>query len=99
MTDDDLTKLEKKLKIKLPEQYREVLKTLGARFREYECFQEFDASFYVNPLDVIRINAQERSKDSGTVEAFPEWWKIFVLVGTNGAGGYYCVRLDNRPGL
>ena len=38
---------------------------------------------YLDPKDVIRTNKLERPKDSGTGYAFPQWWKTFVLVGTN----------------
>ena len=36
----------------------------------------------------------ERQSGAGTEYAFPNWSKTFFLIGTNGAGDYYCLRLQ-----
>jgi hypothetical protein len=35
----------------------------------------------------------------GTSDAFPKWWQQFFLIGSDGGGGYYCLRLDGVPGV
>ncbi|MGE3808130.1 MAG: SMI1/KNR4 family protein [Gemmataceae bacterium] len=98
MTDKTLAQIEAKLKVKLPAQYGEVIRRLA----ELQAAAQFDdelSGFFLTAEDVITYNKLERRPDSGTGYAFPKWWKTFVLIGTNGAGDYYCLRLDNQPGL
>lgn len=92
----DLAKIERKLKVKLPESYRELMVARGA---EPAAGSDIGQPFYLDAGMVISANEAERPDSSGTGYAFPNWWETFLLVGDDGAGGYYCVRLDNKPGV
>ncbi len=48
---------------------------------------------------IIKNNLLEREQNSGTGCAFPRWWEEFFMIGTNGGGDFYCLRLDNKPGV
>src|SRR5258708_7160101 len=51
-------------------------------------------SLYLDTAEVIKTNLWEREKgELGADYVFPGWWKTFFLIGTNGAGDYYCLRL------
>lgn len=99
MTEQDLSRIEGKLKITLPKAYRQLMLSRASKLKEAGCFNDYLSPFYLDPKEIISANQQERPKDSGTGYAFPKWWQTFFLVGTNGGGDYYCLRLDNKPGV
>src|SRR5262249_2203051 len=99
MTEKDLAQIEAKLQITLPKEYREMILSRSAELKALGCFDDDLSTFYLDPKAVISTNKLERPKDAGTAYAFPKWWETFFLVGTNGAGDYYCLRLDNKPGV
>lgn len=54
----------------------------------------FDDLLYLDAQQVIDVNLSERQQNAGTESAFPGWSKTFFLIGTNGGGDYYCLRLE-----
>ncbi|MFN0020507.1 MAG: SMI1/KNR4 family protein [Pirellulaceae bacterium] len=99
MTEGDLTEIESKLSVVLPEKYRDLMLARAEILRSSGCFNSELSRFFLERDKIIRFNIMERLSDSGTGDAFPNWWEEFLLVGTNGAGDYFCTRLDNKPGL
>ena len=99
MTEKDLSQIENRLKITLPNEYRALMLARAAELMEAGCFGDDLSAFYLHPKQVVQANKLERPKESGTGYAFPRWWETFFLVGTNGGGDYYCLRLDNKPGV
>lgn len=99
MTDADLNRIEAKLRITLPASYR---KLMGTRAEELKgltheirgkTYGWFDYLLFLSAKQVIDVNLAERKTISATEEAFPKWSKTFFLIGTNGAGDFYCLRL------
>jgi hypothetical protein len=70
----------------------EELKSLTYEVRG-ETWAWFENMLWLEPDEVIDQNLSERESDAGTEYAFPEWSKTFFLIGTNGAGDFYCLRL------
>lgn len=99
MTEGDLAEIESKLRVVLPEKYRELMLARAEILRSSGCFKGELSRFFLDRDKIISFNTMERLSDSGTGDAFPNWWDEFLLVGTNGAGDYFCLRLDNNPGL
>jgi uncharacterized protein (TIGR02996 family) len=99
VTEKELSRIETSLKITLPDAYRKLISEQAGALKESRAFDGDCPSFSLDAKEVIRFNKAERPKDSGTGYAFPKWWSTFVLIGTNGGGDYYCLRLDNKPGV
>lgn len=99
MTESDLARIAAALGIELPQAYRDLMRSRGASLRESGRFDDDLSSFAMDPAEVIDCNLLERPRESGTGYVFPDWWQQFFLVGTNGAGDYYCLRLDDSPGV
>jgi hypothetical protein len=99
MTEQDLARIESRLKIALPTAYRDLVLQRSGELKEAGGFDDELSPFYLDPDAVIRANRQERPKDAGAGYAFPKWWHTYFLVGTNGGGDYYCLRLDDKPGV
>jgi hypothetical protein len=99
VTESDLNRIEKRLGITLPKAYRELMRTRAEELKGLthqirgETYRWFDELLYLGADEVIEVNLSERQPDAGTEEAFPKWSKSFFLIGTNGAGDYYCLRL------
>lgn len=100
MTDADLNRIETRLGIALPVPYRELMRTRAEELRGLtqeirgvtHCW--FDELLYLDADEVIEVNLSERQPDAETEFAFPNWSETFFLIGTNGAGDYYCLRLN-----
>jgi hypothetical protein len=30
---------------------------------------------------------------------FPGWWRKYFIIGSNGGGSYFCLRIDGTPGV
>ena len=99
MTDRDLAEIESKLKIALPNEYRDLILTHAETLHSCGCFSGDLPRLFLDPAQIIEFNITEKLSDSGTEDAFPNWWREFVLIGTNGAGDYFCLRLDGTPGV
>jgi hypothetical protein len=99
VNEQDLSRFEAELKIALPQAYRELVLARAAELKSAGCFDDSLSAFWIDPDEVVEANKLERPQHSGTSYAFPRWWETFFLVGTNGGGAYYCLRLDNQPGL
>ena len=99
MTEQELIGIEANLKIALPTEYRDLMLACGASLRTAGCFSGDFSRLCLESSQIVSDNQLERAKDSGTAYAFPEWWKKFFLIGTNGAGDYFCLRLDDTPGV
>jgi hypothetical protein len=99
MTEDELSQIEAELRVTLPREYRELMLERSGELRACGCFGEALSELFLDAPEVINENTIERVQDSGTSYAFPNWWTTYFLVGTNGGGDYYCLRLDNEPGV
>src|SRR5262245_36095819 len=101
----DFDRIEQDLQITLPQEYRAVMAALADELRlvtyvvdgESRCW--FDEQLYLEAQALIDTNLTQRKRYSGTDFAFPNWWRTFVLFGSNGGGDYYCLRLDGQPGV
>ena len=98
MTEPDFLRIEAELSITLPPSFREAMGPAADRLADMEWFGE-DSCLYLEPEHFISANLQERPRDSGTSETFPNWSETFFMIGTNGGGDFYCLRLDGTPGV
>jgi hypothetical protein len=101
MTEEGLKRIEGGLAITLPKEYRELMLSRGAELRQLNKdtggrLREF---IEASANDVLILNCTERKPISGTTGAYPKWWEQFFLLGTDGGGGYYCLRLDGVAGV
>ncbi|VTR95755.1 : SMI1_KNR4 [Gemmata massiliana] len=101
MTEDALKRIEGGLAIILPAEYRNFMLARGAGLREFNkaCGRRLAEALDLTANDVLITNCTERKPGSGTADAYPKWWQTFVLIGTDGGGGYYCLHLDGTPGV
>jgi hypothetical protein len=104
MQDTDFARIEVELGITLPSEYRRVMATAAPELVELitdyrGVVNDADEAVFLNPDTVIEFNLSERGEDAATGDAFPDWEQTFFLTGTNGAGDFYCLRLDNEPGV
>lgn len=99
MNESDFANIQQQLGITLPPSYKALLLS---RFQELQASGAFDddlSRLFLNSTLVIHFNVDERGDDAGTPSAFPQWWKTFFLIGTNGAGDYYSLKLDGSPAV
>jgi hypothetical protein len=105
MTKADLTRIGDELGISLPQEYCDLMLSRAEELKAvtYEINGEtctwFEDSLFLNPEDVIDANRIERKPDSGTGCSFPKWWEAYFLIGTDGGGGFYCLRLNGKRGV
>lgn len=99
MNDADLDKIEAKLKLQLPNAYRTMMRTTGERIVAAYGPDKGMATIFASIEQIVSANKEERRPKSETRAAFPKWWETFFLFGTNGAGDYFCLRLDGKPGV
>jgi hypothetical protein len=99
MTEDSLLDIESRLGIRLPESFRELHLHHADRLRTLDWSGEALTPLFLTAEHVIAPNIEERRAQMGTACAFPNWWKSFVMIGTNGGGDYYSLRLDNTEGV
>lgn len=98
MNDADFATIQETLGLKTPDEYRNLLAARGDEFRSLGCFADPFSVLFADVKTVIDVNRSERM--SGAIEySFPNWGQKFFLVGTDGAGNYYCLHLDNSPGV
>lgn len=104
MNESDLLRIEAALQVSLPSGYR---KLVLERSTELESYKEekwgesrsiFSDWLYLDPDEIIQVNLSERDSNSDVADTFPNWWRTFFMYGTNGAGDYFCQRLDGVPG-
>jgi hypothetical protein len=94
MKNRDFARIESALSVALPAEFKEVMLDRGDEAREVAAEHPLlSEHLLLDPDDMIRRNLSEREAEMGTAEAFPNWWKKFVIVGDNGGGDYYCLRL------
>src|SRR5262245_51555072 len=103
MTEADFSRIEARLGITLPTEYRRVMASAGPELLslalDYRREVDSLAPVFLTADDLIDHNLSERPRDAGTGYAFPDWWRTYVMVGTNGAGDFYCLRIDGKPGV
>ena len=103
MTEADFSRIETQLGIALPAEYRSVMATEGPKLLNLalDYRREIDGleAVFLTADHLIDYNLWERQADSGTGDAFPNWWQTYVMAGTNGAGDFYCLRLDGKTGV
>src|SRR5262249_3433319 len=99
MTEDSLFLIESRLGITLPESYRALHHDHADRLQQLDWSGEAINPLYLTAEHVIAPNIEERRPEMGTGCAFPNWWESFFLIGTNGGGDYYSLRLDNTEGV
>jgi hypothetical protein len=101
----DFDRIGTELEIAVPGEYRALMRTRAADLQALthpirgKTFRWFDETLYFDADEVIRTNLIERRPDSGTGYAFPDWWRRFFLIGSDGGGGYYSLRLDGESGV
>jgi len=105
MTATQLASIEQRLSVRLPAEFGTVLAEHGQRLQDatYELGWSKKAKYFVDqiflaPDQFVRVNMAERSVEA-TGRLYPGWEKSFVLVGSNGAGDFYALRLDETPGV
>ena len=103
MTEAELTRIGTELGITVPCEYREFMLAKAAELKGFThriagttCPWFLD-TLYLNPGEVIQFNLIERQPDAGSGYAFPDWWQMLFLIGSNGTGDYFCLRLDGAP--
>jgi uncharacterized protein (TIGR02996 family) len=105
VTETDLARIEGELNVRPPSEYRRVMAEQGDMLRAMTFrYNGVDAPYFNDDLwlradELIGANLSEREPGSGTGYAFPKWWESFFLFATNGAGDYYALRLDGKPGV
>jgi SMI1 / KNR4 family (SUKH-1) len=99
MTEDSLRLIESRLGIRLPVSYRALHHDHANRLQKLDWSDAAINPLYLTAENVIAPNIEERRPEMGTACAFPNWWETFVLIGTNGGGDYYSLRLDNTEGV
>lgn len=105
MTKPDLDRIEQQLGIKLPTFYRELMlhrreELANCTYEEEERLVDWFADrIYERAERIIKDNLDFREPDMGVADAFPDWWKTFFIIGTNGGGDFYCIKLDGTQGL
>lgn len=99
MTEDGLRLIESRLGITLPRSYRALHHDYADRLKKLDWSDPAINPLYLTAENVIAPNVEERRPEMGTACAFPNWWEAFVLIGTNGGGDYYSLRLDNTKGV
>ena len=99
MTEDSLLLIESSLGIRLPMSYRALHHQHADRLQRLDWSDEPINPLYLTAEHVIAPNIEERRPGMGTACAFPNWWASFFLIGTNGGGDYYSLRLDDAEGV
>jgi hypothetical protein len=105
MTQADIDRIGAELGITVPAEYRELMTSRAAELKGLThvlggtTYGFFDDTLDLDADSVIHTNRTERQPDSGTGYAFPDWWRTFFLIGSDGGGGYYGLRLDGQPGV
>src|SRR5262245_31019676 len=99
MTEDGLRLIESRLGISLPRSYRALHYDHADRLKKLDWSDAAINPLYLTAEHVIAPNIEERRPEMGTGCAFPNWWESFFLIGTNGGGDYYSLRLDNTEGV
>ena len=106
MNEVDFAKMESRLGITLPSTYRTIMSREGGTLIN---LAEDSADAYLqkfDPIGVIFLTATaliesnlsgRRNRDMNAT--FPNWHHKYVMIGTNNAGDYFCLRLDGKPGV
>jgi hypothetical protein len=104
VTEADITRVETELGVQLPAEYREILLN-GTELQAlthvlggvvYPFFQD---TLYLDLDELIDVNTWGRKPESAVEYVFPGWWKEYFIIGSNGGGDYYCLRLDGTPAI
>ncbi len=103
MTRADINRVENELGITLPAEYTRLLSSRRAaalaKMTTNDSAPFFDRRLYLDADRIIWTNLSERRLNSATGDAFPRWMKSYVLIGDNGGGDFYCLRLDGSAGV
>jgi len=99
MNEDSLREIESRLGIALPKCYRALHQDHANRLQQLKWDDDAINPLYLTADHVISPNLEERQPEMGAACAFPNWWESFFMIGTNGGGDYYCLRLDNAEGV
>ncbi len=95
MTEEDLNRIAGGLGITLPTAYRELMLAHGAEFRA----SQLGSWIWARPDDVLSENLRERDPRCSLYEPYPNWWKEYLLIGTDDDNDYFCLRLDGDPAV
>ena len=101
MNEASLKRVEGGLAIILPAEFRAFMLARGAELRQIneETRGKLRQFIEATANELLILNCYERMPGSGTSDAVPQWWKEYLLIGTDGGGGFYGVCLDGRPGV
>jgi hypothetical protein len=101
MNNDDLNRIESELGVKLSASYRNLMLTRSDELNNLthevagETRRYFEDLLFLDVDVLISTNLYVRNpKDDDTARFFPGWWHSFLLIGTNGGGDYFCLRLQ-----
>jgi hypothetical protein len=102
VTETDIKRVETELGVQLPAEYREILLN-GTELQALThvlggvVYPFFRDTLYLDPDELIDVNTWGRKPESAVEYVFPGWWKENFIIGSNGGGDYYCLRLDDTP--
>jgi glycine oxidase len=104
INDVEFERIERELGVRLPRDFRDALATRSdlralTHVLAGVVYPYFLDSLYLEPNDLVRANTLERKPDAATQYVFPGWWRDYLIIGSDGAGDYFCLRLDNSPGV
>jgi len=100
VTDAELDRIEERLGIRLPDDYRALTRDRADELKGLKwriggsTYGWFDELLYLDADQVVDTNLIERQPDAGTESAFPGWSDTFFLIGDDGSGNYYALRLQ-----
>ena len=102
----ELARIEKDLKVKLPDDYRRLMVTKSPEMMTCTLPYRGTKELWENPwfynLDIenlISENKDQRSEEADARNAFPGWWKEYLLIGSNFGGDFYAIKLDGTAGV
>jgi len=105
MKQEDLDHIAAGLGVAVPAAYATLMKAYGQQLQQYmydvagdeTCW--FEPDLYLSASLLVESNLAERQPDTETAALLPQWWDTFLITGDNGGGDFYCIKLDNSPGV
>ncbi len=105
MKQADIDHIRQELGVEIPAGYAQLMTTYGSRLRQYTyevagdetCW--FEPELYLSADLLIQSNRNERDIENDTARLFPQWWRTFLIIGDNGGGDFFGIKLDDSPGV
>ncbi|MHC2069277.1 SMI1/KNR4 family protein [Bremerella sp. T1] len=99
MTEAELDQIADALAVVLPQEYRELMQTRGKWLAATGLLNDELSPLYLKVDRIVQDNHSFRDRETMFGQTYPQWWKTFFLIGTNGAAGFYALRWDGTPGV